>query len=130
MSPDEIALRLNDRFDLLTSGNRTALPRHQTLRATIDWSYDLLSETEKVLFRRLSVFVGGFTLEAAEAITGGGDISESQVVSLLERLVNKSLIVVEASSGDQEDETRYRMLETIREYAYEKLEYEGGKDAM
>ena len=130
MSPDEIALRLNDRFDLLTSGNRTALPRHQTLRATIDWSYDLLSETEKVLFRRLSVFVGGFTLEAAEAITGGWDISESQVVFLLERLVNKSLIVVEASSGDQEDETRYRMLETIREYAYEKLEYEGGKDAM
>ena len=130
MTPDEIAMRLNDCFDLLTAGSRTALPRHQTLRATIDWSYDLLSETESILFRRLSVFVGGFTLEAAEAVTTGGDVSKSQVVHLLERLVNKSLVTVEANSEDQNDETRYRMLETIREYAYEKLEDEGGKGTM
>jgi predicted ATPase/DNA-binding SARP family transcriptional activator len=125
MSPDEIALRLDDCFDLLTSGSRTALPRHQTLRATIDWSYDLLSEVEKTLFRRLSVFVGGFTLEAAEAVAAGGDVSKHRVVDLLGQLVNKSLVTVEASSGDPDDETRYGMLETIREYVYEKLETEG-----
>jgi len=125
MSTDEIALRLHDCFDLLTSGSRTALPRHQTLRATIDWSYDLLSEVEKTLFRRLSVFVGGFTLEAAEAVAAGGDVSKYQVVDLLEQLVNKSLVTVEASSGDPDGETRYGMLETIREYVYEKLEIEG-----
>ena len=127
MSTDEIALRLDDCFDLLTSGSRTALPRHQTLRATIDWSYDLLSEAEKTIFRRLSVFVGGFTLEAAESVAAGGDVSESQVIELLGQLINKSLVTVEASSGDPDEETRYWMLETIREYAYEKLENDGGK---
>ena len=125
MSTDEIALRLDDCFDLLSGGSRTALPRHQTLRATIDWSYDLLSEPEKSLFRRLSVFVGGFTLEAAEVITVGGKVPKSQVIDLLGQLINKSLVMVEASSEDQYDETRYGMLETIREYAHEKLEHEG-----
>ncbi len=127
MSTDEIALRLNDCFDLLTSGSRTALPRHQTLRATIDWSYDLLSEEEKTLFRRLSVFVGGFTLDAAEAVAVGGAVPESQVVDLLEQLINKSLVTVKAGSGDRDDETHYGMLGTIREYVYEKLEDEGEK---
>jgi len=125
MSTDEIASRLDDCFDLLTSGSRTALPRHQTLRAAIDWSYDLLSETEKTLFRRLSVFVGGFTLEAAEVVASGGDVSKHQVVDLLEQLVNKSLVTVEADSGNQDDETRYGMLETIREYVHEKLKDDG-----
>jgi non-specific serine/threonine protein kinase len=121
MSVDEIARRLDDRFGLLTSGNRTALPRHQTLRATIDWSFDLLSETERILFRRLSVFAGGFTLNAAEAIAAGEDIVLSQVIELLGNLINKSLIRVEESSGSERAETRYGMLETIREYARGKL---------
>ena len=125
MSTDEIASRLDDCFDLLTSGSRTALPRHQTLRATIDWSYDLLSESEKTLFRRLSVFVGGFILESAEAVASGGDVSKHQVIELLGQLVNKSLVTVEASSGDTDEETRYGVLETIREYVYEKLESVG-----
>jgi predicted ATPase/DNA-binding SARP family transcriptional activator len=130
MSTDEIALRLDDCFDLLTAGSRTALPRHQTLRATIDWSYDLLSEPEKTLFRRLSVFIGGFTLEAAEVIAAGEDVSKSQVVDLLGQLINKSLVMVAASVGDLDDETRYGMLETIREYAHEKLEAEGDMQAV
>lgn len=121
MFVDEIAKRLDDRFALLTAGNRTALPRHQTLRATIDWSFDLLSETERILFRRLSVFAGGFTLIAAEAITAREDIIQSQVVELLGNLINKSLVRVEERSGDAEVETRYGMLETIREYARERL---------
>ena len=125
MSPDEIALRLNDRFDLLTSDSHTALPRHQTLRATIDWSYDLLSEPEKALFRRISVFVGGFTLEAAEAVSVGRDLTKSQVIYLLRRLVAKSLVTVDVSSENLNDETHYKMLETIREYAHDKLDDEG-----
>jgi len=120
---DEIAKRLDDRFGLLTGGSRTALPRHQTLRATIDWSYDLLSEPERILFRRLSVFLGGFTLDAAEAVTAGDHVSKSQIIDLLGQLINKSLITVAARSeaSDIDAETRYGMLETIREYAREKL---------
>jgi predicted ATPase len=125
MSPDEIALRLNDRFDLLTSGSHTALPRHQTLRATIDWSYDLLSEPEKALFRRISVFVDGFTLEAAEAVSIGGDVTKSQVIYLLRGLVAKSLVTVVVSSENLNGEKRYKMLKTIREYALDKLDDEG-----
>jgi non-specific serine/threonine protein kinase len=129
MSVDEIARRLDDRFDLLTAGNRTALPRHQTLRATIDWSFDLLSEPERILFRRLSVFAGGFTLHAVEAIAAGGDIVPSQVIELLGNLINKSLIRVEGPSESVQGETRYGMLETIREYAREKLR-EAGEESM
>jgi predicted ATPase/DNA-binding SARP family transcriptional activator len=125
MSTEEIALRLDDCFDLLTSGSRTALPHHQTLRATIDWSYDLLSKVEKTFICRLSVFVDGFTLDAAEAVAAGGDVAKRQVVDLLEQLVNKSLITVAASSEEGEDRTRFGMLETIREYLYEKLEISG-----
>ncbi len=103
---------MNDRFRLLTGGSRTALPRQQTLHAMIDWSYDLLSDPERALLRGLSVFVGGWTFEAAEAVCADLD-----VLSLLELLVNKSLVIMEADHG----EARYRMLETIRQYAREKL---------
>jgi len=118
MSLDEIAARLDDRFSLLTAGSRTAIPRHQTLRATIDWSYDLLTDPEQVLLRRLSVFTGGFTLEAAEAVCSQG-MKRSEILNLLGRLVDKSLVIVEKES--KIDETWYRLLETIRQYALEKL---------
>ena len=119
MSLDEIAAHLDDRFSLLTTGSRTAIPRHQTLRATIDWSYDLLTEPEKILLRRLSVFTGGFTLEAAEAVCSQGELKQSNVLDLLGRLVDKSLVIAESISVT--GETRYRLLETIRQYALEKL---------
>ena len=118
LSVDEIAARLDDRFSLLTAGSRTAIPRHQTLRAAIDWSHDLLTEPERLLFRRLAVFVGGFTLEAAEAVCSRG-MERSDILDLLGRLVDKSLVVVEQVS--ESGETRYRLLETIRQYALEKL---------
>lgn len=131
LKTEEIAARLVERFDLLTAGSRTALPRHQTLRAAIDWSYDLLTGSERVLFRRLSVFSGGCTLEAAEhvcseqqlsdspALTGGRGqgISGMPILDLLSRLVDKSLLAVDTQRG----ETRYHMLDTIRQYASEKL---------
>ena len=115
---EQIAERLDDRFRLLTGGSRTALPRQQTLRALIDWSYDLLSETESSLLRRLSVFSGGWTLEAAEQVCGDDQLPKMDILDLLMQLVNKSLVVVDA---DEDTETRYRMLETIRQYAREKL---------
>src|SRR5215213_3057999 len=118
LSVEEIAARLDDRFSLLTAGSRTAIPRHQTLRATIDWSYDLLTQPERVLLRRLSVFAGGFTLEAAEAVCSQG-MKQSDSLDLLGRLVDKSLVIVEADS--EVGETRYRLLETLRQYALEKL---------
>jgi predicted ATPase/class 3 adenylate cyclase/DNA-binding NarL/FixJ family response regulator len=116
----EIAARLDDRFRLLATGNRTALPRHQTLRGAIDWSYDLLPEAERMLLRRLSVFAGGCTLDAAEFVcadeTSDGILAH-EILDLVSHLVDKSLVVVDK----QGDETRYRMLETIREFAREKL---------
>jgi predicted ATPase/DNA-binding SARP family transcriptional activator len=118
LSIDEIASRLDDRFSLLTAGSRTAIPRHQTLRATIDWSYELLTEPERILLRRLSVFAGGFTLEAAEAVCSQG-MKRSDILDLLGRLVDKSLVIVEEAA--KINETRYRLLETIRQYALEKL---------
>jgi predicted ATPase/DNA-binding SARP family transcriptional activator len=130
MSVDEIAKRLDDRFDLLTAGSRTALPRHQTLRATIDWSFDLLSDKERILFRRLSIFAGGFTLDAAEAIAAAGDIVQSQVIEILGNLINKSLVRVEERLEDAQVETRYGLLETIREYAREKLREAGEEDSL
>ncbi|MGE5641916.1 MAG: ATP-binding protein, partial [Byssovorax cruenta] len=117
LSVEQIAERLDDRFRLLTGGSRTALPRQQTLRALIDWSYQLLSEQERLLFRRLAVFVGGWTLEAAEAVCGFGGIESIDVLDLLSHLVDKSLVIVE----NVEKESRYRRLETIRQYAREKL---------
>ena len=118
LSVDEIAARLDDRFSLLTSGSRTAIPRHQTLRATIDWSYDLLTEPERVLLRRLAVFAGGFTLEAAESVCSQG-MKRSDILDLLGRLLDKSLVIVDEVS--KFNETSYRLLETIRQYALEKL---------
>jgi predicted ATPase/DNA-binding SARP family transcriptional activator len=118
LSVDEIAARLDDRFSLLTAGSRTAIPRHQTLRAAIDWSYDLLTEPERSLLRRLSVFSGGFTLEATETVCSQG-MKLSDILDLLGRLVDKSLVIVEADS--EVSGTRYRLLETIRQYALEKL---------
>lgn len=118
LSPDEIAARLDDRFSLLTAGSRTAIPRHQTLRATIDWSYDLLTEPERILLRRLSVFAGGFTLETAERVCGEGML-QGAVLDLIGRLADKSLVIVEPVATLRE--TRYRLLETIRQYGLEKL---------
>jgi predicted ATPase/class 3 adenylate cyclase len=117
---EQIARRLDDRFGLLTGGTRTSLPRHQTLRAAIDWSYDLLSAPEKVLFRRLAVFVGGWTLEAAEYVC----VIEKEgldVFGLLAHLVEKSLVIMDNSAG----EARYHMFETTRQYAREKLAASG-----
>lgn len=127
MQVEQVAARLDDRFRLLTGGNRTALPRHQTLRALIDWSYDLLSETERALFQRLSVFAGGWTLEAAEDICAGDGIECYDILDLLTQLTNKSLVIPDLVS---DHETRYRSLETIRQYAREKLLETGGGDLV
>ena len=115
-----IAARLSDRFRLLVTGDQTVLPRQRTLRALIDWSYDLLTDPEKLLFQRLSVFAGGWTLEAAEAVCADEQLSESDVLDLLTRLVEKSLVVVDVNE-------RYRMLDTVRHYAQEELKK--GEDA-
>jgi predicted ATPase len=117
LSPEQIAKRLDDRFRLLTGGSRTALERYQTLRAALDWSYNLLSPTEQIVFQRVSVFGNGWTLEAAESICAGEHIENEEVFSLLEALVNKSLV----SSQPGKSEVRYKMLETMRQYAVEKL---------
>jgi predicted ATPase/DNA-binding CsgD family transcriptional regulator len=121
LRPEEIAERLDDRFQLLAAGSRTGEPRHQTLRALVDWSYELLSEDEQLLFRRLSVFANGWTLEAAEAICAGGGIAHGVVLRLLGQLVDKSLVVVTDAGG----RTRYGLLETLRQYAAEKLAESG-----
>jgi predicted ATPase/class 3 adenylate cyclase len=128
---EQLARRLDDRFGLLTGGSRTALPRQQTLRALVDWSHDLLSEGEKVLLRRLSVFAGGWTLEAAEGVCAGEGLAPEEVLDLLAALVDQSLVVTEDVSGGPwaEGEVRYRLLETIRQYATEKLEACGEDDA-
>jgi predicted ATPase len=115
LSVEQIAVRLDDRFRLLNRGDRTALPRQQTLRALIDWSHDLLDAKERALFRRLAVFAGGWTLEAAEEVGAGGEVASEDVLDLLSNLVEKSLVAVDAKSG------RYRMLDTVRQYALEKL---------
>ena len=109
----EIARRLDDRFRLLTGGSRTALPRQQTLQALLDWSHELLPTAERILFRRLSVFAGGWALESAEAVCATEGIERSDVLELLTRLVEKSLVVLDVQGADP----RYRMLETIRRYA-------------
>jgi predicted ATPase/DNA-binding CsgD family transcriptional regulator len=115
--PEQIAGRLGDRFRLLTGGSRTALPRHQTLRALVDWSYDLLSNAERAVLRRLSVFAGGCTLEAAEAVCAGEPVGSWEVIDHLIQLVDKSLVLMEA----RPDGARYRLLETIRLYSRDRL---------
>ena len=117
LSVPEVSSRLDQRFRLLTGGSRTALPRHQTLRALVDWSYDLLNPAEQLVLDRLSVFAGGWTLEAAEAVTSHADPSEWQVLDHLAALVDKSLVQAEEVHGA----ARYRLLETVRHYAGEHL---------
>jgi predicted ATPase/class 3 adenylate cyclase/DNA-binding CsgD family transcriptional regulator len=124
LSLAEILDSLHDRFRLLTGGSRTAVRRQQTLRASVDWSHALLTEPERVLFRRLAVFMGGFDLDAAQSIAGGGDVERYQVLDLLTLLVDKSLVVAEAGRG----RTRYRLLETVRQYAQERLGESGEAD--
>ena len=117
MTLDEINRRLDQRFSLLTGGPRTALPRQQTLRSLIDWSYDLLNATEQALFGRLAVFSGGWTLEAAEQVCSGDSVDAPSVLDLLTSLTDKSLVLAEERNGA----TRYRLLETVRQYARDRL---------
>jgi predicted ATPase/DNA-binding CsgD family transcriptional regulator len=124
LSVSEINSRLGQRFRLLTGGSRTALPRHQTLRALIDWSYDLLNPEEQRVLDRLSVFAGGWTLEAAEAVTAAGDTGDWQVLDHLAALVDKSLVQADEIHGS----TRYRLLETVRQYAAEHLALRAGPE--
>jgi predicted ATPase/DNA-binding SARP family transcriptional activator len=132
LTPAQLAARLDDRFALLTAGSRTALPRHQTLRAVVDWSWDLLSEREQVLARRLAVFPGGATLTAAEQVCAGqpgqeaSPLPASAVLPTLAGLVGKSLLT--RSEPQYDDEPRYRMLDTVRAYGLERVA-EAGEDA-
>lgn len=118
---EQIASQLNESLNLLTGGNRAAPPRHQTLRACIDWSWNLLSEPEQILLRRLAVFAGGWTLDAAESVCAGDMINTLDVLDLLGNLVEKSLVFINSENK------RYRMLETIHQYAHEKFQ---GTDEM
>ena len=126
LSLDEIVDGLHDRFRLLTGGARTAVRRQQTLRASVDWSHALLTEPERMLFRRLAVFMGGFDLDAAQAVAGAADVERFQVLDQLSLLVDKSLVIAENTSG----RTRYRLLETVRQYALEKLGESGEADKV
>jgi predicted ATPase len=117
LKPHELASRLDDRFRLLTGGSRTALPRQQTLRSLIDWSYNLLTDPERTLLRRLSVFAGGWTLNSATTVCSGDPVEEREIFDLLASLIDKSLVVADATG----DRTRYRLLESTRAYALEKV---------
>ena len=123
LPPRRLAQKLDERFRVLTGGNRTALPRQQTMRALIDWSHDLLTEPEQRLFRRLSIFVGGCSLEAAESVCPDDTLDALDVVDLLSSLVDKSLVVAEV------DSSRYRLLESTRAFALEKLEHSGESES-
>src|SRR5580704_10315237 len=123
MSLDQLANRLDDRFRLLTSGSRTALPRHRTLRAVVDWSWELLTDAERMVLRRLSVFSGGASLEAAERVCVGDGGEQEQVLELLTSLAEKSLLLAEGDSAP-----RYRMIGTIKEYAGDRLAEAGESD--
>jgi predicted ATPase/DNA-binding CsgD family transcriptional regulator len=117
LTPRQIAAGLDDRFALLVGGPRGAAPRQQTLAASIEWSHALLAERDRIVFRRLAVFAGGFGLEAARAVVAGGAVARDDVLSVLRRLVDKSLVIAEERGG----EARYRLLETIRQYAADRL---------
>ncbi|MFG1867818.1 BTAD domain-containing putative transcriptional regulator [Micromonospora arborensis] len=123
MSVDQLARRLDDRFRLLTGGSRTALARHRTLRAVVDWSWELLTDAERAVLRRLSVFSGGVSLEAAERVCAGHEVGQEDVLELVTALAEKSLLVAE---GDEAP--RYRMLGTIKEYAAQRLADAGESD--
>ncbi len=124
LSVEDIASRLHDRFRLLTGGSRTAMPRHQTLRSALDWSYDLLSGAERAMLRRLAAFDGGFTLAAVEGVCPGGEIRADDVLDYLTHLADKSLVAVE----EEHRGVRYRLLETVRQYSRDKL-FESGEAA-
>ena len=128
LAPVELAARLTDRFGLLTSGARTADARQRTLRATVDWSHDLLTPPEQTVFRRLAVFHGGWTLDAAESVTAGPDLPAGDVLDLLSRLVDRHMVVVDDVHPGQP--SRYRMLETLRQYAVERLVAAGEADRV
>ncbi len=134
LSPEQLAARLQDAFRLLTQGARTTLPRQQTLRATIDWSFQLLSQGERILLRRLAVFSGSFLLEAVEAVCNGDDLPAEEILDHLSGLVNKSMLICETpvDSGPENTipaENRYRLLETFRQYAQEKL-FDAGESSV
>ena len=124
LAVEQIAVRLSDRFRMLTGGDRTAMPRQQTLRACLGWNYDLLAKREQTVFCRLSIFAGGWTLEAAEAVCVGGDIEEADVIEVLLNLVEKSLVLRE------EESERYLLLETVRQYALEQLGESADQDEV
>jgi predicted ATPase/DNA-binding SARP family transcriptional activator len=126
LSSAQLAERLDDLFALLVGGARSAPPRHQALRATLDWSHDLLDAEERAVFRRLSVFAGGFTLEAAERVAAGGDLKPASMLELLTRLADKSLLRVEHARGG----SRYHLLVTIRDYARDRLAEAGETDSV
>jgi non-specific serine/threonine protein kinase len=126
LSVKQIAGHLDDRFHLLTSGSRTAPLRHQTLEAALDWSYALLSEVEQKVLQRLSVFAGGWMLEAAEVVCAGEGVEEAEVLDVLSQLIDKSLVVADKPN----DEARYNFLETIRQYGHEKLVEAGGTNEI
>jgi predicted ATPase/DNA-binding SARP family transcriptional activator len=129
LPPEQIAAHLDDRFRLLTGGSRTALPRHQTLLALIDWSHELLSDAERVMLRRLAVFAGGFSLEAAQAVCDECDVGLiDEALDTLARLADKSLVEVDTSS--EAAEGRFRLLETVRQYTREKLLQAGEAEAV
>src|SRR5260221_7784043 len=123
---DGLAAQLDDRFRLLSGGRRTALPRHQTLQATLDWSYELLTEPERVVLRHLAIFAGGFTMQAAGAVAADGEIAPSEVVDSVANLVAKSLVTADVGGAI----VRYRLLETTQAYALEKLVEAGEFDAV
>ncbi|MGN6565727.1 MAG: ATP-binding protein, partial [Thermomicrobiales bacterium] len=123
LTPAEIAARLNDRFQLLTGGGQATPPRHQTLRAALDWSYDLLDSAERQLFDRLAVFAGDFELAAVAAVCADAEITAAAVLDLLARLVDKSLALADVVGAD--GVTRYRLLETLRAYSWERLAARG-----
>src|SRR5579863_6627862 len=126
LSLEQLEARLSERFRILTGGSRTALPRQQTMRALVDWSYDLLTSDEKTLFRRVAVFAGGWSLDAASAICSDEKIEEWAVLDLLQSLVDKSMVVAKLSGSEQ----RYRLLESTRQYAHELLEKSGELEPM
>lgn len=126
LTVEQIASRLEDRFQLLTGGQKTALPRHQTLRATMDWSYSLLAEKERMLLQRLAIFAGGWTVEAAEGVCSSAGLEVREVLDLLTRLADKSLVVV----GAERAEARYRLQETVGEYGLEQLRVSADIDTI
>jgi predicted ATPase/class 3 adenylate cyclase len=127
MGPSEIADRLDERFRLLTGGSRVALERHQTLRGAVDWSYELMNESDRAVFDRLSVFAGGFTLAAAQAVVADDAITDFDVLDCLTDLVSKSMVAID---DDADGGVRYRMLETLRQYGREKLDQRGESDVV